>query len=578
MDRPSKYVAGGTVQAGDGIYVERRADHELLEHCRRGDFVYILTARQLGKSSLMIRAGERLLEEGTAPVVIDLQKLGTPSSAEQWYRGVLLEVQGQLALTADVATWWNARSHLSYAHRLNLYLEQVVLSQLQGRIVIFIDEIDTTLALDYTDDFFVAIRYLYNARAGNSDLRRVSFVLIGVATPSDLIKDAERTPFNVGHRVEVTDFTESEAVPLIIGLPLTGEVGAACLRRVFFWSGGHPYLTLRIFAELQRQNPTEIDEAQIDSTVEGLFFGENGIRDSNLQFVRDMLTEKSPDRDRALSLYVRIARGASVRDKELERDISWLKLSGIVHPEGPLLRVRNRIYERAFLPDWAQSHISVDWKRRLYRLGAAMLGGIIVIAAVLAPIALWQWRNAERAAADAQRAAAQALNAQAQARLFEEAARAAHKEAEAARASLADSIRLRQQILAGTGGDLNTPDAATAARGIQFDATSTLYPYKTKAGLDTYGFQVFPVPASISGGLESLAFITYKFDHPTFPNTLYTAGRDRNFRASYDGVGCLTSVIALVEFKDLGKRPLVRRFDMCDLLRRHSSPRRERVR
>ena len=54
------FVAGGTVQAGGGVYLERHADRELLEHCRAGDFTYILTSRQMGKSSLMIRTAERL--------------------------------------------------------------------------------------------------------------------------------------------------------------------------------------------------------------------------------------------------------------------------------------------------------------------------------------------------------------------------------------------------------------------------------------------------------------------------------------------------------------------------------------
>jgi hypothetical protein len=36
------------------------------------------------------------------------------------------------------------------------------------------------------------------------ELQRISFVLIGVATPNDLIKDAARTPFNIGRRIELT--------------------------------------------------------------------------------------------------------------------------------------------------------------------------------------------------------------------------------------------------------------------------------------------------------------------------------------------------------------------------------------
>lgn len=59
----------------------------------------------------------------------------------------------------------------------------MLLEAIAGPVVIFIDEIDTTLKLDFTDDFYAAIRYLYNARAEIPAFRRLSFVLIGVATP-----------------------------------------------------------------------------------------------------------------------------------------------------------------------------------------------------------------------------------------------------------------------------------------------------------------------------------------------------------------------------------------------------------
>ena len=208
------FVAGGTVQAGGGVYLERRADRELLDHCRAGDFTYILTSRQMGKSSLMIRTAERLAAEGALPVVIDLTEFGAQTTAEQWYKGFLSACRISSSCAAGGRTggtrrpitpsrtgsrgtcarwrWWSAPS---------------------GSCV-FVDEIDTTLRLDFTDDFFAAIRFLYQQRAAEPDLERLSFVLIGVATPGDLIKDAARTPFNIGHRIELSDFTLDEASAL----------------------------------------------------------------------------------------------------------------------------------------------------------------------------------------------------------------------------------------------------------------------------------------------------------------------------------------------------------------------------
>src|SRR5437879_4024159 len=105
---PSIYTVGGTVQAGGGIYIPRRADDQLLDLCEAGVFSYVLTARQMGKSSLMVRTAERLSQRGTRSVVIDLTQLGVRVREEEWYFGLLTEAADQLRLGTDLLTWWRA--------------------------------------------------------------------------------------------------------------------------------------------------------------------------------------------------------------------------------------------------------------------------------------------------------------------------------------------------------------------------------------------------------------------------------------------------------------------------------------
>src|SRR6185503_2850804 len=127
-------------------------------------------------------------------------------------------LEEQLELDTNVVEWWQELSHLGITQRLTRFFEEVLLREVDVPIVVFVDEIDTTLSLDFTDDFFAAIRYFYNARSLSKGLQRLSFVLIGVATPGDLIRDPQRTPFNVGHRVDLADFSFNEALPLAAGL------------------------------------------------------------------------------------------------------------------------------------------------------------------------------------------------------------------------------------------------------------------------------------------------------------------------------------------------------------------------
>ena len=92
----SFYTTGGTVQAGDGIYLQRSADAELLQLCQESEFAYILTARQVGKSSLMGATADSLRQRHVLPLVLDLQSIGVEATAEQWYLGLLIELERDL--------------------------------------------------------------------------------------------------------------------------------------------------------------------------------------------------------------------------------------------------------------------------------------------------------------------------------------------------------------------------------------------------------------------------------------------------------------------------------------------------
>src|SRR5262245_7859922 len=70
------YVTGGSLRHDALSYVERKADRELYDALSRGEFCYALTARQMGKSSLMVRTAVRLKEEGARVVVLDPTGLG----------------------------------------------------------------------------------------------------------------------------------------------------------------------------------------------------------------------------------------------------------------------------------------------------------------------------------------------------------------------------------------------------------------------------------------------------------------------------------------------------------------------
>ncbi len=387
MTNQTIYTVGGTVQAGGGFYIKRKADDELLEYCRAGEFAFILSSRQVGKSSLMVRTAQQLEQENIRSVIIDLSSIGVKISADEWYLGILNDISNTLNLQTDIFSWWSDRAGLGPAQRLTNFFRDVLLKEVSEPVVIFFDEIDSTLSIPFADDFFAALRAIYNARSTVADFKRLSFVMIGVATPSDLIADDKRTPFNIGHRVDLTDFTPEEA------FPLAGELGAKTMGWVFAWTGGHPYLTQRLCAYLAR-NKVEHTEETVAAAVRDIFEGEQGKQDNNLQFVRDMLTKRAPDIQRVLKTYKDVRSGKKVPDDERSMPKSHLKISGVVRRSDVNLSTRNRIYERNFDLKWIKENTPSTTARKL------VIASSIVAIIALAIAGAFAWQSYTRTPAE----------------------------------------------------------------------------------------------------------------------------------------------------------------------------------
>ena len=358
------FQAGGTLPLETPSYVRRKADDELLERVQAGEYCYLLTARQAGKSSLMVCAAERLRMDGVAVAMIDLTVIGQEATdADQWYFGFVHELGRQLDVEQDIRSWWDGQARLPLAQRLVGFLRDVVLAQIDARVVSFIDEIDSTISLKFTDDFFAAIRSCFNARATEPVFRRLTFVLLGVASPTDLIADPTRTPFNIGCAIALTDFTWDEASALLPGLSDEPSGAERTLHRILHWTGGQPYLTQRLCVLC---TPATGEPEQVDTVVAGEFL-QPGLHKSetNLRSVGERVTASGKPTSRMLRLYRRVLRGAEVLDLPQSQTHNELKLSGLVKaaPSGRL-RVRNRLYATVFNRHWIRMETPADWRLR----------------------------------------------------------------------------------------------------------------------------------------------------------------------------------------------------------------------
>jgi len=124
--------------------------------------------------------------------------------------------------------------------------------------------------------------------------------------------------------------------------------------------------------------------------VSRTFFGVSSEQDNNLQFVRDMLTKRAPDRVGVLQTYRTIRRGRqSVIDEEQSLVKNHLKLSGVVKREGTALGVQNAIYRKVFDPQWIQTHQPETLWQRLKPAMPLIATSLLVFSGLMAGLALY---------------------------------------------------------------------------------------------------------------------------------------------------------------------------------------------
>jgi tetratricopeptide (TPR) repeat protein len=346
-----------------------------------------------------------LREQGCAVVILDLTAIGQNLVVEQWYFSLLCHVGEKLNLEAEMEAYWDANERRAPLHRFMGAIRDVYLERKRKSLVIFVDEIDAVRSLRQfsADEFFAGIRECYNRRSEDAKLERLSFCLLGVATPSDLIRDQRITPFNIGHAIELADFSQDDAVVLAGGLSPHRDTARALLSRVLWWTNGQPYLTQKLCAEVAKTNAHTAKD--VDSACARIFLSpEASERDDNLHFVRDRLLRSEQERAALLDAYGKVCRGERLTDDRLNPVVNELRLSGIVRVVDGHLQSRNRIYSQVFDLKWVKKNLPDAENRRqraaFYRGARRVVGAAVVVLAIMGGLALKAWRsaNAEKAA------------------------------------------------------------------------------------------------------------------------------------------------------------------------------------
>jgi len=234
---------GGAVPLGSPFYVERTTDPAFQNAIQRRDSIVLVKgARQVGKTSLLARGLQQARERGSRVVFTDFQSLNAAhlESPETLLLALAHAIADQLDLDVLPSSVWDPERGPNPNFRR--YFRREVLGD--GRPLVWgMDEVDRLFVCPFASEIFGLFRSWHNERAldPTGPWTRLTMV-IAYATEAHLfISDVNQSPFNVGTRLALEEFTLNQVLDLNrrYGSPMNSTTQA---ERYYDLLGGHPFL------------------------------------------------------------------------------------------------------------------------------------------------------------------------------------------------------------------------------------------------------------------------------------------------------------------------------------------------
>jgi hypothetical protein len=256
------------------LYVERKADIQLRNVINdMGRPASILVSRQMGKTNLLLNAKYNLSSENKLFVYIDLSSTFFPSIKECFRYVIDSAIDANSIFEEIEEKILENREKNKLPNREHEQELLLLLRQFQGDLVIVLDEIDSMIKYDFSDQFFSQIRSVYFAsRTNYPEFNKLTYILSGVLEPSEIIHDKTKSPFNISEKIYLNDFTKEEYLSFITKTKLH-FLQNDVIEKIYEWTSGHPRITWDIVSKLEDRfiENKKITVDDVDDIVDDLY-------------------------------------------------------------------------------------------------------------------------------------------------------------------------------------------------------------------------------------------------------------------------------------------------------------------
>ncbi|MGD2084613.1 MAG: AAA-like domain-containing protein [Candidatus Aminicenantes bacterium] len=239
---PQVELETGTVKLDSPFYVKRKTDLEIIEQIqKKGTTVIVKGSRQMGKSSLLVRAQAEAKKQQQQCCYLDFQFVDQShlTGLDTLFQYLARKMCRVFKTTVKPVDCWD--DYLGSKENITEFIKEALLEQAQSPILILMDEVDRLFNQPFRDDFFSTIRGWHNLRAAEECWNNLNLVIAHSTEPYLWIQDINQSPFNVGFRIELQDFDFQQVKELNArhGSPLKKDKE---IQELIDLTGGQPYL------------------------------------------------------------------------------------------------------------------------------------------------------------------------------------------------------------------------------------------------------------------------------------------------------------------------------------------------